>query len=90
MGALALVIIDYGGHCTKYDQACLPGSDKEFGDGFASSDVPEVWKDIKIPLFVMTKPSFDSLLLDIQRYEEELNISHLKKNYYDYKHYDEL
>jgi hypothetical protein len=38
------VIVD-DGSCeeTGFDQACLPGADKAFGEGFAKHDVPSQW-----------------------------------------------
>ena len=42
-GAIAVIIVDYPGLCVKYDQSCLPGANKEFGELFAQADVPSYW-----------------------------------------------
>lgn len=41
-GALGAVIID-NGDCTGYNQQCLPGADKRFGEGFGKNDFPNPW-----------------------------------------------
>lgn len=41
-GAIALVVVD-DGRCESYDQRCLPGANREQGEGFAVVDVPAHW-----------------------------------------------
>jgi predicted flavoprotein YhiN len=48
-GAIAVVIVDNVNltptpRCEKgYDQKCIPGATKAFGEGFAMADIPSVW-----------------------------------------------
>ena len=41
-GAVGLIIVD-DGTCRKFDQACVPGSSKDSGDGFAAADLEKAW-----------------------------------------------
>ena len=45
-GAIAIVIVDdpTTGKCSRgYDQRCIPGATKAFGEGFAMADIPSIW-----------------------------------------------
>jgi len=49
-GALGVIIVD-DGRCEKFDQHCVPGSDKVLseGQGFAAQDHPGDWRKVRIP-----------------------------------------
>jgi hypothetical protein len=34
---MAVIVVDNSG-CTNFDQSCLPGASKNFGEGFSVSD----------------------------------------------------
>lgn len=59
-GAIACLILD-DGHCQEFNQKCIPGSDKSNGDRFASSDLPHIWSNVKIPVLLLKES--DSLEL---------------------------
>jgi hypothetical protein len=40
--AVAVCIVD-DGKCSKYDQRCIPGASRHWGEGFAMQDMPVVW-----------------------------------------------
>jgi hypothetical protein len=43
-GAYAVVIVDDGScESLAFDQTCLAGADKKFGEGFAKHDEPTLW-----------------------------------------------
>lgn len=41
-GAVGVIIVD-DGTCTKFNQACVPGSSKVSGEGFAAADIEKAW-----------------------------------------------
>ena len=48
-GALGLIIID-NGQCAQYDQYCMQGASKQFGDYWGELDSPLAWKNVNIPV----------------------------------------
>lgn len=45
-GAIAMVVLD-NGMCEKFDQHCMPGSDKSKGERFGAVDNVNAWYDNK-------------------------------------------
>ena len=41
-GAIGVIVVD-DGNCSGFDQLCFPGSDRKFGEGFASHDAEVLW-----------------------------------------------
>lgn len=60
-GAVAVIIMD-DGSCDEYDQRCIPGSTKSYGEGFARLDSSIEWHNVKIPLVLLLKEYGDELL----------------------------
>lgn len=55
-GAIGVVIVD-NSLCNDYNQRCLPGANKNFGEGFARLDSASHWEDVRIPVvFILQKP----------------------------------
>ena len=55
-GAIGVVIVD-NGSCNDYNQRCLPGANKNLGEGFARLDSSLHWEDVRIPVvFILQKP----------------------------------
>lgn len=55
-GAIGVVISDQDGRCTQeFSQACVPGSFKAKGQGFAKTDHPGTWRGAHVPALLVTK-----------------------------------
>ena len=53
-GGKGLIVID-DGLCEEYDQACVAGSDKSRGEAWGRYDMPEHWKDLRIPVILLRR-----------------------------------
>lgn len=58
-----MVIVDKNNNplCDLYSQRCIPGSDKNYGIGFAAQDPPSNWNLIKIPSLFIKSSFFDDI-----------------------------
>lgn len=65
-GAIGVIVVD-NGDCLDFDQMCFPGSDHKFGDGFASHDAEDLWKDTRIPVTFVLLPDLDKYLNYLQQ-----------------------
>jgi hypothetical protein len=62
-GALGLIIADAGGLCSGgFDQRCVPGSDKQRGQGFAAQERHALWRQAHIPCVLVLQDAAQELL----------------------------
>lgn len=55
-GALGLIVIDDEGNCDSgYTEKCVRGGDKSRGELWGSTDDPDIWKSIHIPVVLVDR-----------------------------------
>jgi hypothetical protein len=60
-GGIGLLLVDSTDKCQNFDQTCMPGANRNRGEGFGLSDVETYWLDIYIPVALLMKTGAQEL-----------------------------
>lgn len=71
-GGLGVIVLD-DGRCKAYDQACLPGAQKQKLELFARLDLQKPWQALKIPVVFAMQSVGENLIAHAQVLEPEVH-----------------